>query len=206
MSENEQYNALSPADYANFLPISQIMDFGVKELWSRTPRIAGPAYTVQLSPNDHLMMHAAIYEAPVGSIIVVTGSGNEFAVAGGNVCAIAQKRGIQGFIIDGVIRDLAEIRESQFPVFARGVVPIPGIKETVTPLNQRIFCAGCVVNPNDMIVADEEGIVVLPKEQKQTIYDKAKVRADKEAAMSLDEWQTEHQNKVSQLLQELQEK
>ncbi len=200
MSDNEQYNALSPADYANFLPITQVLDFGIKELWPNIPRIAGPAYTVQLSPGDHLMMHAAIYEAPAGSIIVVTGSGNEFAVAGGNVCAIAQKRGIRGFVIDGVIRDVAEIRESRFPVFARGVVPIPGAKKIITLLDQPIHCSGCDVNPGDMIVADEEGIVVLPYEQKQAIYDKAKVRADKEAVMTLDEWQAEHQRKVNQLL------
>jgi regulator of RNase E activity RraA len=200
MSENQKYNGLSPADYANFLPISQVMDFGIKELWSTTPRIAGPAFTVQLSPGDHLMMHAAIYEAPAGSIIVATGSGNEFAVAGGNVCAIAQRRGIQGFIIDGVIRDIEEIRASQFPVFARGVVPSPGAKKVITPLNQRVSCAGCIVNSNDMVIADEEGVVVLPHDQKQAIYDKTKTRADKEANMSLDEWQAEHYQKVSQLL------
>jgi regulator of RNase E activity RraA len=197
---NEHYLSLSPADYANFLPITQVLDFGIKELWSNTPRIAGPAFTVQLSPGDHLMMHAAIYEAPVGSIIVVTGSGNEFAVAGGNVCAIAQKRGIQGFVIDGVIRDVAEIRESRFPVFARGVVPIPGVKKTKSPLNQPIRLSGCVVNADDMVVADEEGIVVLPDAQKQAIYTKAKARADKEAGMTLDEWQEEHEQKIRQLL------
>lgn len=200
MLENEQYNGISPADYANFLPISQVLDFGIKALWPGTPRIAGPAFTVQLSPGDHLMMHAAIYEAPAGSIIVVTGSGNEFAVAGGNVCAIAQKRGIQGFVIDGVIRDVAEIRESQFPVFARGVVPTPGAKKTITPLNRRIDCAGCIINPNDMIIADEEGVIVLPYGQKQVIYTNAKARADKEAAMSLEEWEAEHYKKVKQLL------
>ncbi|TDF35422.1 RraA family protein [Alteromonadaceae bacterium M269] len=200
MSDLEQFNSLSPADYANFLPVNQVLDFGIKELWPGILRIAGPAYTVQLSPGDHLMMHAAIYEAPEGSIIVVTGSGNEFAVAGGNVCAIAQKRGIQGFVIDGVIRDVAEIRESRFPVFARGVVPIPGMKKVVTPLNQSICCAGCTVNPNDIVIADEEGVVVLPQDQKQALFDKAKARADKEANMTLDEWQAQHQKKVYELL------
>ena len=70
------------------------MDLGINELWPQIPRIAGPAFTVQLHPNDNLMLHAAIYVAPAGSIVVVDAGNTDFAVAGGNVCAVAQKRGV----------------------------------------------------------------------------------------------------------------
>ena len=87
----------------------------------------------------YLMLHAAIYRAESGSIIVVEAGSIEYAVSGGNVCAIAQKRGIAGFIVDGVIRDLAEVREAQFPVFARGVMPKPGVKKTLGSLNLKLM-------------------------------------------------------------------
>ena len=74
------------------------------------------------------MLHAAIYRAAPGSVIVVESGDVDHALAGGNVCAVAQRNGIAGFVVDGVIRDLAEIRAMRFPVFARGVIPIPGSK------------------------------------------------------------------------------
>lgn len=200
MIDHKKYASLSPADYANFLDREQIMDFGIKELWPQTPRIAGEAFTVQLAAGDHLMLHAAIYEATENSIIVADGVDNNFAVAGGNVCAIAQRRGITAFVIDGVIRDLAEIRENKFPVFARGILPIAGKKKTVTPLNTPITCGGVRVNPGDLIVADEEGIVAVPKDQMDSVFEKAKERADKEAITSLDDWQATHHKKVQEIL------
>ena len=128
MKPDQNYCLYSPTDYAEALPRSQFMDFQIKPLWSPIPRISSAAFTVKLAPSDNLMLHAAIYQAPPGSVIVVEAGDTDFAVAGGNVCAIAQKKGICGLVIDGVIRDLAEIREAQFPVFARGVMPIPGQK------------------------------------------------------------------------------
>ena len=99
-----------PISYSGCLTREGFMDIGIRPLWEGMPRIAGPAYTVQLAPGDNLMLHAAIHEAPSGSVIAVDACDSEFAVAGGNVCAVAQKRGILGFIIDRAIRDIGEIR------------------------------------------------------------------------------------------------
>jgi len=109
MLEYEIFAKHSPTAYADGLDLDQFIDNGIKALWNPIPRIAGPSFTVQLSMGDNLMFHAAIYEAPPGSIIIASGAGNKHAVAGGNVCAVAQKRGVAGFIIDGVIRDIEEI-------------------------------------------------------------------------------------------------
>ena len=138
------FMSVSPCDYADGLPREQFMSYVIRPLWQNTPRIAGPAFTVKCAPGDHLMLHAAIYEANPGDIIVCQAD-NQFALAGGNVCAVAQKRGIKGMVIDGVIRDLAEVRKIQFPVFARGVCPKPGAKKVYHPLNQPIICAGATV-------------------------------------------------------------
>ncbi|KPL84917.1 RraA family protein [Herpetosiphon geysericola] len=202
MIDYSAFAALSPTTLADTLSRNQIMDLGIRPLWHGMPRVAGPAYTVQCSAGDNLMLHAAIYRAAPGSIIVVDGVDVEYAVAGGNVCTVAQERGIKAFIIDGVIRDLAEIRERQFPVFAHGVVPIPGIKALAHPLNQPINCGGVQVRAGDIVVADEEGIVVIPLEQAATILSKAQARAAKDATESLATWEQAHRAKIDELLRQ----
>ncbi|TRY33697.1 RraA family protein [Aliiglaciecola sp. M165] len=198
----KQFAEISPCEYADGLPRSQFLDYQIASLWPEPPRIAGPAFTVKCEPGDHLMLHAAIYQAQPGDVIVVQAD-DSFAVAGGNVCAIAQNRGIAGFIIDGVIRDLAEVRALKFPVFARGVIPKPGGKNCYTPLNQPIDCAGVTVHPGDIIVADEEGIAVIPKAQQDEVYNIAKARTDKDADTSLEQWQENHQAIVNKCLAKL---
>ncbi len=190
----------SPTAYADGLELDQFIDYGIRELWHPVPRIAGPAFTVPLSNGDNLMFHAAIYEAPAGSIIVASGAGNKHAVAGGNVCAVAQKRGIKGIIIDGVIRDIEEIRESKFPVFARGLSAKPGIKKKKLPLNVPIQCGGVWVHPTDIIIADEEGIAVVPYKEKESVLEKTAARTMREESTSLEDWEQNHRAKIKKLL------
>jgi len=196
------FDTVSPCEYADALPREQFMDYGIKPLWQGIPRIAGPAFTVKCEAGDHLMLHAAIYRAQPGDVIVVEAD-DKYAVAGGNVCAIAQSRGIKGFVIDGVIRDLAQTRENKFPVFARGVIPKPGAKQCVSPLNQPISCGGVTVNAGDIIVADEEGIAVLPAAEADKAFAIAKARDEKDTAMSLEQWQAQHAQKVESTLAKL---
>lgn len=195
MDDFRKYAEISPCEYADGMGREQFVDHHIRELWPQIPRIAGPAFTVKCGPQDHLMLHAAIYRASPGDVIVVEAD-SDFAVAGGNVCAIAQERGIAGFVIDGVIRDLAETRDIRFPVFARGVIPKPGSKNHVLPLNQPVNCGGVNVCPGDIVIADEEGIAIVPKEQAEAIYQIAKARKDKDESMTLEQWRAEHQKKV----------
>ena len=191
-----KFGELSPCDYAGALKRDSFMDAGMRELWQGIPRMAGPAFTVKMIPGENLGLHQAIYAAPKGSIIVAETGSMDYAVSGGNVCKIAQNRGIAGFVIDGVVRDIAEVREARFPIFGRGVIPIPGGKEKVVPLNVPIICGGIDVNPGDIIVADEEGIVVIPKDRADEVYAKAKAKAEEEAAMSFEEWAANHKRKI----------
>ncbi len=94
--------------------------------------------------------------------MVVEAGGDDYALAGGNVCAVAQRNGIAGFVLDGAVRDVAEIRALQFPVFCRGVFPKPGSKDFVGSLGAAVTCGGVRVACGDVVVADEEGIVVVP--------------------------------------------
>ena len=103
MIDYAAFNDLSPTTLADALSVEQVMDIGIRPLWQPMPRIAGPAYPVRCAPGDNLMLHAAIYRAPPGAIIVVQAGDLDYAVSGGNVCAVANKRGIAGFVVDGVI-------------------------------------------------------------------------------------------------------
>lgn len=202
MTQYSKFRALSPTAYADALGRKQFMDIGIKEIWPQIPRIAGPAYTVRCPPGDNLMLHAAIYRAPAGSVIVVEAGNVDYAVSGGNVCAIAQKRQIAGFVVDGVIRDVAEVRAAQFPVFARGVIPIPGVKQTLGTLGEPIHCGGVHVHPHDIVVADEEGIAVIPGADQASVYEIAYQRTIKDASQSLEGWEAAHQAKIARILLE----
>jgi len=185
---------------AELLGRERVMDIGIRPLWGPLPRLAGPAFTVRCPPGDNLMLHAAIYRAEPDSIVVVESGDLDYALAGGNVCAIAQQRGIAGFVLDGVIRDLGEVRGAGFPVFARGVIPIPGVKKAVLPLNERVRCGGATVDAGDIVVADEEGIVVVPADRRAEILAGARARLDKESTETLDDWEKAHRARVDELL------
>jgi len=194
------FRALSPTTLADVLDLGCIMRIGINPLWPGIPRIAGPAFTVRTARHDNLMLHAAIYLAEPGDVIVVAAGDAEMAVAGGNVCAVAQRRGVVGFVIDGVIRDVAESRANAFPVFARGVSPIPGGKDGPGEINAPITCGGVRVTPGDVLVADEEGIVVVPGARAAEVLAKAQAKAAADAAETLDTWEKKHRARVEATL------
>jgi regulator of RNase E activity RraA len=183
-----RFERLSPTTLADVSMRDRVMDIGMRPLWPEMPRVAGPAYPVRCGPGDNLMLHAAIHRAPPGAVVVVEAGDVDYAVAGGNVCAVAQKNGIAAFVIDGVIRDFAEVRNMRFPVFARGVIPIPGDKKQLGVLNGPVRCGGVDVSPGDIVVADEEGIVVV---------------SAKDAAETLETWEAAHRACIDATLAKL---
>jgi len=202
MVDYAAFAKLSPTTLADALTRDRVMDIGIRPLWPEMPRVAGPAYPVRCPPGDNLMVHAAIYRAAPGAVIVVQAGDLDYAVAGGNVCAVAQRRGVAAFVVDGVIRDLAEARERGFPVFARGVIPIPGVKEAVGVLNGPVRCGGVEVAPGDVVVADEEGIVVVPAARAEAVLRTAQTRAAREAGETLDAWEAAHRARIEAILRE----
>jgi regulator of RNase E activity RraA len=202
MSDVTGFMSISPTTLADVLGREQVMDIGIRPLWPAIPRVAGPAFTVRCPPGDNLMLHAAIHRAEPGSIIVVESGDVDYALAGGNVCAVAQRRGIVAFVVDGVIRDLAEVREMGFPVFARGVIPIPGTKAATQPLNVAVRCGGVNVSAGDIVIADEEGIVVTPHARQEQVLLAARTKLAKEADESLDAWEEAHRTRINKILAE----
>ena len=189
---------ISPTAVADVLGAGQVMDGGIRPVWSPVPRISGPAFTVRCPAGDHLMLHAAIHRAPPGSIIVVESGDNEHALAGGHVCAVAQRRGVAGFVLDGMIRDVGAVREMGFPVFARGVIAATALELAVLPLNIPVRCGGVAVTAGDLVVADEEGVAVVPAGRTGEVLEKVRDRPQ----LSLDDWEREHRAHIDHLLRE----
>lgn len=198
----EAFRDVPVTTLADLLGREQVMDIGIRPLWQPVPRVAGPAFTVRCPPGDNLMLHAAVHRAAPGSVIVVESGDLDYALAGGNVCAVARRRGVAALVADGLIRDLAEVREMGFPVFARGVIPIPGAKSVAGPLNQPVRCGGVQVGAGDVVVADEEGVVVVPAARADEILTAAHAQLVKEATQTLDEWESDHRARIDRILGE----
>jgi regulator of RNase E activity RraA len=194
------YAALSPNELSDVLELPCVMRHEIHPLWTGVPRIAGPAFTARTGKHDNLMFHASIYLAKPGDVIVVEAGDDEMAVAGGNVCAIAQRNGVAGLVVDGVIRDVVESREHRFPVFGRGVSPIPAKRVGEGGMNVQIRCGGVVVNPGDIVVADEEGIVVIPRARAEDVLAKAQARVAADSKLSLEDWERRHRAAVEAAL------
>lgn len=197
----ETFADVPATSLADVLGRHTVMDLGIRPLTGTAGRLAGPAFTVRCPPGDNLMVHAAIYRARPGSVIVVdTGGDVDYAVAGGNVMAVAQRRGVAGFVVDGVIRDLAEVREAGFPVFARGVVPKPGAKAVLGEHEAAVRCGGVTVHPGDIVVADEEGVVVVPAAERDEVFTAARAKLAKDEAQSLEDWESAHRARIDEIL------
>jgi 4-hydroxy-4-methyl-2-oxoglutarate aldolase len=194
------YAKLSPNELCDVLDLSCVARHEIHPLWQGAPRVAGSAFTVRTGRHDNLMLHAAIYLAKPGDVLVVEAGDDQMAVAGGNVCAIAQKNGVRGLVVDGVVRDVPESRERGFPIFARGISPIAAKRVGDGGLSVQIRCGGVIVNPGDVVVADEEGIVFVPRARAEEVLSKAQAKAAAEAALTLDAWEQRHRGSVEAAL------
>ncbi len=125
--------------------------------------LAGPALTVKTRPGDNLLVHKAIDIAEPGDVIVVDAGGDlTNAIIGELMVAHAAKRGVAGFVIDGAIRDSGAIRAGTFPVFAAGVTHRGPYKDGPGEINCAISLGGMIVEPGDLVLGDEDGVLCVP--------------------------------------------
>ena len=161
------------------------MDSRVKRL-SQGMKLVGPALTVKVPPIDNLMIHKALTLVQAGDVMVIDGGGDHsWALLGFLMVSTAIKLGLAGMIVDGCIRDAAEIRAAGFPIFAAGINPNGPMKEGPGEINYPIQCGGQIVHPGDIIVADDDGVVVVPQDHAAGIVDRVKaviVREEKRLA------------------------
>lgn len=155
-------------------------------------KFAGPAVTVMLKKEEHKEgapasqgMLDAIDSAPAGSVyVMVLEDGADIAGMGGIMATAMKHRGLAGAVIDAGVRDTPQIRRLQFPVFSTGVVPSTSVNHyRFVGANLPVTCAGARVNPRDLIVADEDGVVVVPREKASEVLKKAQDLEDTEHRM-----------------------
>ncbi len=151
-------------DISDHLNRLYAVDSSIKCLSGTGRRLVGPACTVKVYPGDNLMVHKVLDIAQPGDVVVIDARGSTTnAVLGDTVSMKAMHRGIAGFIVDGYVRDLAAVRELDYPVYARGDMPIGPLHRGPGEVNYPVCCGGVVVSPGDVLIADSGGIVVLPR-------------------------------------------
>lgn len=147
-------------------------------------KLVGTALTVKTRPGDNLMVHKAIDMAEAGDVIVVDAGGDMTnAIVGEIMLRIAQKKGVNGFVIDGAIRDTEAFKQDVFPVYARGVTHRGPYKDGPGEINVPVSVGGMVVHPGDIIVGDEDGLAVVPADLAEEVLALVKVQQAKEEAI-----------------------
>ncbi|MEU0450729.1 4-carboxy-4-hydroxy-2-oxoadipate aldolase/oxaloacetate decarboxylase [Streptomyces tendae] len=146
-------------------------------------RVAGTAVTVLSWPGDNLMIHAAVEQCGEGDILVVTTTSPSTDGLFGELFATAlQRRGVRGIVINTGIRDTQELREMGFAAWSRAVSAQGTVKATGGSVNVPIAVDGQVIRPGDVIVADDDGVVVVPRERARQVAEASEAREQKEAA------------------------
>lgn len=145
--------------------------FGGIRAFNHLP-LVGTAFTVKAPSGDNLVAQMALDYIKPGDILVIDGAGyTDRALVGGMMLAYAQMRGLGGFVVDGAIRDLDDIRQGDIPVFAKAVTPLGPYREGPGEMNVPVVCGGQVVMPGDILVGDEDGVVVVPRLDAQELLD-----------------------------------
>lgn len=155
------------------------IDPAIRPIWQGA-RVAGPAFTVRGSVGDNLALQHAVRDAPAGSVIVFDAGAGQYGYCGEMLATIAHVRGVAGLVIDGTVRDLDEIATLGFPVFSRGIAMRHAGKVDAGVSGEEVQLGHRTVRPNDVVVADSDGVIVVPAEQVAAAIEGATARRDDE--------------------------
>ncbi|ERN51296.1 RraA family protein [Alkalihalophilus marmarensis] len=141
------------------------MDYKIKPVGGNMDFV-GTALTISTVPGDNLFIHHSIYNSDEGYVLVVDGkSHTKNAYLGELLAAAAKAAGLEAIVIDGLVRDKSDLQKIGFPIYARGFIPSGPTKNGPGEKNLKIICGGAVVNPGDLVIGDQDGVAVVPRNQ-----------------------------------------
>ncbi|GAF14209.1 dimethylmenaquinone methyltransferase family protein [Bacillus sp. JCM 19046] len=134
----------------------------------------GAAVTVSMKPGDNLFLHEAIYGGAPGYVLIADGKGHtKNAYMGELMAAAAEALGLEGIVIDGLVRDRSDLQALSLPIYAKGFVPNGPYKEGPGNINIPVSCGGVTVQPGDLVVGDDDGVTIVPRMEIEEVFQRA---------------------------------
>jgi 4-hydroxy-4-methyl-2-oxoglutarate aldolase len=182
-AELSAWRTIPAAVASDELNRTSTLDAGIRPM-TRNGAFVGPAVTVRVAAGDNLALHHAVSQPGHGCVLMVDAGGyGRTAVWGGILHRAAEKAGYIAVVIDGCIRDSVEIGASNVSCYARGIVPAGPHKGWGGEINSAVQVGGAVVHPGDVVLADEDGVTIIPAADQAAVLERARARVEMEAGI-----------------------